>query len=144
MRLLGYYKIKQGVLKQNLSKYYHFEKTDKACNELNKMVNVLKQEETKSKENYPWLDDSDERKYMTDKEISDKYISLDSSCITRSEKKEVIEMLYSYRDPFSLRDEIGTCPNIEVDIEVTDKASFFIRPYHAREEDRATLDKEMK
>ena len=29
LRLLGYYKIKQGILQQNLSKYYKFEKTEK-------------------------------------------------------------------------------------------------------------------
>ena len=27
-------------------------------------------------------------------------------------------------DAFSLRDEIGTCPNIEVEIDVTDKSPF--------------------
>ena len=27
-------------------------------------------------ERYPWLDDADERKYMTDEEILDKYINL--------------------------------------------------------------------
>ena len=45
---------------------------------------------------------------------------------------------------FSLRDEIGTCPNIKVEIDITDSSSFFIRPFHAREEDKAILDKEMK
>ena len=45
---------------------------------------------------------------------------------------------------FSLRDEIGMCPNIEVNIEVTDNSPFFIRAYHMNEEDRAVLDKEMK
>ena len=39
-------------------------------------------------------------------------------------------MLYKYKDAFSLRDEICTCTNIEVEIDVTDKSSFFIRPYH--------------
>ena len=34
--------------------------------------------------------------------------------------------------------------NIEVNIEVTDKSPFFIRPYHVKEEDRAVLDKEMR
>ena len=29
-----------------------------------------------SEENYPWLDDTDERKYMMDKEILDKDINL--------------------------------------------------------------------
>ena len=53
-------------------------------------------------------------------------------------------MLYDYKDVFSLRDEIGTCPSIEVKIEVTDNSPFFIRPYHVKEEDRIVLDKEMR
>ena len=55
-----------------------------------------------------------------------------------------MEMLYKYREAFSLRDEIGTCPSIKVKIEVTDKSPLFIRPYHVREEDKAFIDKEMK
>ena len=43
-----------------------------------------------------------------------------------------------------MRDETGTCPKIAVEIEVTDRSPFFIRPFHAREEDKAILDKEMK
>ena len=50
------------------------------------------------------------------------------------EKTQVMNMLYKYKDAFSLRDEIGTCPNIEVEIDVTDKSLFFIRPYHIKEE----------
>ena len=53
-------------------------------------------------------------------------------------------MLYKYKDAFSLRDEIGTCPDIEVEIEVTDGSPSFIRPYHMREEDKVVIDKEMK
>ena len=30
-------------------------------------------------------------------------------------------MLYEYKDVFSLRDEIGTCPNIEVEKDIMDK-----------------------
>ena len=55
-----------------------------------------------------------------------------------------MEMLYKYKDVFNLRDEIGMCLNIEVNIEVTDNSPFFIRPYHVKEEDRAVLDKEMR
>ena len=33
------------------------------------------------------------------------------------------------------------CPNIEVEIDVTDKTPFFIRPFHAKEEDKVILDK---
>ena len=48
------------------------------------------------------------------------------------------------KDVFSLRDKIGTCPNIEVNIEVMDNSPFFIWPYNVKEEDRAVLDKEMR
>ena len=57
---------------------------------------------------------------------------------------QVRNMIYEYKDAFSLRDEIGTCPNIELDIEIMDRMPFFIRPYHTREEDKRILDKEMK
>ena len=81
---------------------------------------------------------------MTDQEILDKYIDLDSSCLTEEEKEEVMEILYKYKEAFSLRDDIGTCLNIEVEIDVSDKSPVFIRPYHAKEEDKALIDKEMK
>ena len=145
LRSLGYYKIKQGVLQQNLSKCYHFESAENLCEEFNTMVNEIKKEEKEvERDKYSWLDDSDERKHMTDKEILDKYIDLDSSCLTELEKMQVRDMIYKYRDAFSLRDEIGTCPNIEIDIDIIDRTPFFIRPYHMREEDKRILDKEMK
>ena len=108
------------------------------------MVETVKQEEKgKQKEKYPWLDDMDERKYMMDREILDKYIDLRDSYLDDSERKKVMEM-YDYKDVFSSRDEIGMCPNIEVNIEVTDNSPFFIRPYHVKEEDRTVLYKEMR
>ena len=87
-----------------------------------------------STERYPWLDDSNERKYVSDREILEKYIDLESSCLTKWEKRQVRNLIYEYKDAFSLRDEIGTCPNIEVEIDITYKSPFFIRPFHAREE----------
>ena len=85
------------------------------CEKFNKIVETIRQEEEKdrNKHKYPWLDDSDERKYMTDKKILDKYIDLKGSCLDETERKQVMEMLYEYKDVFSLRDEIGMCPNIE-------------------------------
>ena len=83
---------------------------------------------------------------MTDKETLHKYINLDKSCLSDAEKKQVMDMLYEYRDAFSLRDEIGTCPNIEVEVDITDNSlsPFFIRPYDIKEEDKTILNKEMK
>ena len=140
-RSFGYYKIKQGFLQQNVSNMYHFETANTVCDQFNRLINTLRiEEKTEGAEKYPWLDD---RKYMSEKEILDKYIDLENSCLTKWEKKEVRNLIYEYKDAFSLRDEIGTCPNIEVEIDVTDKSLFFIRPFHARGEDKAILDKEM-
>ena len=141
LRSLGYYKIKQ----QNLDKHYQFEVVDKICEDFNRIMEEKRQEEKNDgKERYPWFDNADKRKYMTDKEILDKYINLKDSCLNEQERKQVMEMLYKYKDVFSLRDEIGTCPNIKVNVEVTDNSPFFIWPYHVKEEDRAVLDKEMR
>ena len=145
MRSLGYYKIKQVILQQYLNKYYQFEEVDKVCVDFNRMIEEKRQEEKNdSEERYPWLDDADKRKYMTDKEILDKYINLRDSCLDKKERKQIMKMLYEYKDVFSLRDEIGMCPNIEVNVEVMDNSPFFIWPYHVKEEDRAVLDKEMR
>ena len=88
------------------------------------------------KEKYPCLKPGDERTNMSYREILDWYIVLDKSCLTESENEQVIDMLYKCKDTFSLRDEIGNCPNIEIEIDVTDKSPFFIRLYHVKEEDK--------
>ena len=62
----------------------------------------MKKEEENPKEKYPWLDDKDERKYMADREILDKYINLENTCLTKAEKKEVRDLVYMYKDAFSL------------------------------------------
>ena len=146
IRSLGYYKIKLGILQQNLSRYYIFEEAKKLCEYFNKFVDTLKREreQTTPIHKYPWLDPEDERRNMTDGEILEKYVDLKNSCLNEEEKVKIMDMLFKYKEAFSLRDEIGTCPNIEVKIEVTDKSTFFIRPYHMREEGKAIIDKEME
>ena len=61
------------------------------CKQFNKFINTLKKEkQEETKEIYPWLDPSNERKYMTDREILEKYISyiaLEKSCVAKQEKK---------------------------------------------------------
>ena len=144
LRSLGFYKIKQEVLQEHLGRHYHFELADDVCDQYNRFVNLMRKEEENSEGKFPWLEDTDERKYMMDREILDKYMNLDNSCLTKTEKTQVRDLLYKYKDAFSLRDEIGLCPNIKIEIDVTDKSPFFIRPFHANEEDKVILDKEMK
>ena len=74
----------------------------------------------------------------------DTYVNLDNSCLTKIEKTKARDLLYKYKDAFSLRDKIGLCPNIKIEIDITDKSPFFIRTLHANEEDKIILDKEMK
>ena len=93
IRSLGYYKVKQDILQKHLGEHYHFELAEDFCAQFNRFVNLLKKEEENPKEKYPWLDDKHERKYMTDREILDKYVNLDNSCLTKVEKKEVRELL---------------------------------------------------
>ena len=97
------------------------------CNQFNNLINTLKKEEKlETGEKYPWLDNMNERKYMTNREILEKYIDLSNTCLHKEEKEEVMDMLYKYKDAFSVRDEIGTCPNIQVEIDVTDKLPFLL------------------
>ena len=51
LRSLGYYKIKQDMLQQNLGKHYHFESAGDVCNQFNQVINLLKKEEGNSKKN---------------------------------------------------------------------------------------------
>ena len=120
LRSLDFYKIKQEVLQEHLGKHYHFKLADDICNQYNRFVNLIRKEEN-SKGKYPWLKDTDKGKYMTDREILDKYINLDNSCLTKVEKTQVRELLYQvrellykYKDAFSLRDKIGLCRNIKI------------------------------
>ena len=45
LRSLGFYKIQQGVLHQNLSKFYNFESAENVCNQFNNLIITLKKEE---------------------------------------------------------------------------------------------------
>ena len=93
---------------------YQFESANTVCDQFNRLINTLRkeEEETSDADKYPWLDDSDERKHMIDREILDKYINLEGSYLTKWEKQKLRNLIYEYKNAFSLRDEIGTCPHI--------------------------------
>ena len=44
LRSLGYYKIQQGVLQQNLNRFYEFDSAEKVCDQFNNLINTLKRE----------------------------------------------------------------------------------------------------
>ena len=78
---------------------------------------------------YPWLDEDDERRNLNDREILEKYLNLEISCLTQKEKDELMELLCKYKDAFSLRDEISTSPNIDIEIDMAGKSPLLIRAY---------------
>ena len=65
---------------------------------------------------YPWLDKKDPRRNMTDGECLREYIDLSDSDITEIEKRNLYKILYKYKKAFSLRDEIGLCQSMEVEL----------------------------
>ena len=56
----------------------------------------------------------DPRRNMTDEEILDKYIDLSNSDLNNEEKNTLLNIKKSHKEAFSLRDEIGKCPNITI------------------------------
>ena len=45
---------------------------------------------------------------------------------------------------FSLRNEIGHCPNLKADLKVIDDSSFFVCPFPISEMDKPFMDHQME
>ena len=98
--------IKQGILQQNLSKYYRFEEASKLCEYFNKFVDTLKKdrEQTTLVDKYPRLSPDDKRRNVTDREILEEYVDFGASCLNKEERLKVMDMLYKYKEAFSLQE----------------------------------------
>ena len=153
IRSLGYYNIKPQVMHFNLTGVHnllpkwnldlkleeHFAKVT------TQNVHYQKREVVrKPPDLYPWLDKDDPQRNMTDEEILYKYIDLSKSHLRSKEKEEVMDLVVTYKKAFSLRDEIGKCPDIKVNIEVNGPSTFFVRQFPIAEEDKPLMDKCMQ
>ena len=92
---------------------------------------------------YPWLDPDDKRRHMTNAEILRLKLNLDDSLLDEKDKEEFLTKTDDFHDIFSLRDEIGTCPFIEVHLKLKDETPFFVHPYPMREEQKKVIQKEI-
>ena len=92
---------------------------------------------------YPWLDPDDIRRNMMGKEILQMKLNLKDSVLDKKAKEEFLEKVEQFTDVFSLRDEIGTCPFIEVHLNLKDETPFFVTPYPMRDEQKKVIQKEM-
>ena len=106
--------------------------------------NVDQKDPQQKSDPYPWLADYDPGRYQSDEEIMYEKIDLSNSALSRKEKAKLMKMLIKYRDAFSLRDEIGECPNLEADIKVIDESPFFVRPFPFSESDKPFMDNQME
>ena len=93
---------------------------------------------------YPCLEPNDPRRILTDQEIIERYVNLTEADLTAKEKRTLIKVIMKYKQAFSLRDEIGTCPHMEVELELKDTKPFFIRPFPIKEGEKDIIDKEMR
>ena len=102
LRSLGYYNIKPQVMHFNLAGIHnlfskwnldlrfkeHFAKIS------TQNVHYQKREVVrKSSDPYPWLDEDDPRRDITDEEILHQYIDLSESHLTPKEKEEVMDLI---------------------------------------------------
>ena len=87
-----------------------------------------------SDDKYPWLESDDIRRNMIDSEILQMKLNLKDSVLDEKAKEEFLTNVEQFTDIFSLRDEIGTCPFIEVHLKLKDETPFFVRPYPMRKE----------
>ena len=151
-RSMGYFAIDHVDLQQRLGPRYEFktlqyseDDTTQDPEERDHVYSV--QHRTRKpkqpKDKYPWLAKDDPRRGMDDEEILDTYIDLSKSFLTNKQKKSFMDLLKSYMPAFSLRDEIGECPNMKAEVEVIDDSPFFVRPYKISEEDKPYMDQQM-
>ena len=64
---------------------------------------------------------------MTDVEILRMKLKLTKSSLDDKQKEEFLIKLDDFYNVFSLRDEIGTCPFIEVHLKLKDETPFFCK-----------------
>ena len=163
LRSIGYFKLNyQGMVHmaeaKDTFKIYHYQqmrsKPKKSLDEYLRLSERTTRREWNPKrlnrnrapheDPYPWLAEDDPRRQQSDAEILFEKIDLKESALSRKEKVRLMKMLIRYRDAFSLRDEIGECPNLEADIKVIDESPFFVRPFPLAEGDKPFMDQQME
>ena len=161
LRSVGYFKVNYKKMitmaeSRQTFKMYHYQQVRKEpkehIDEYFRMSKVdLKRDNSRSKSNtkgnfdkYPWLAVDDPRRHKADAEILCEKIDLKEYTLSKKEKAKLMKMILKYTDAFSLRDEIGECPNLVADIKVIDESPFFVRPFPLSETDKPFMDKQME
>ena len=78
---------------------------------------------------------------MTDAEILRQKLNLEDSLLDEKGKEEFLTKTDDFHDVFSLRDEKGMCPSIEVHLRLIDETPFFVQPYPLWEQQKKFIRK---
>ena len=70
-------------------------------------------------------------------------LNLADCALDEKGKEEFLTKTDNFHDVLSLRDEIDTCPFIEVHLKLKEETPFFVRPYPMQEEQKKVIQKEM-
>ena len=150
LRSMGYMTLSQETLRKALEDKTEFLTGDETTQFMHhalmahKMIATENTNQAEGEDPYPWLDEDDERRTMTDEEILRKNVNLDEAQLTPEEKEKFRLLMIKYRNAFSLRDEMGCCPDMKIDLEMNDTTPFFIRPFAVKEEHKKLVDQEMR
>ena len=77
---------------------------------------------------YPWLEPDDPHQHQPDYQILQSKVDLKESALTPKEKARLMHMIMKNKQAFSIRYEIGECPNIKADIKVIDESPLLLDP----------------
>ena len=143
-KMYHYQQVKCGT-ETEVDKYMRITGKYRTIGNRNQMSEEENVERCKKYDPYPWLTEDDPRRSQSDEEILYEKIDLSDSALSRKEKSRLMKMLIKYRNAFSLRDEIGECPNLKADIKVIDESPFFVsRPFPISEKDKPFMDEQME
>ena len=142
-KMYHYQQVKCGT-ETEIDQYMRITSKYKIKGSRNQMSEEENVERYKKYDPYPWLTKDDPWRFQSDEEILYEKIDLSDSALSRKEKSRLMKMLIKYTDAFSLRDEIGECPNLKADIKVIDESPFFVRPFPISEKDKPFMDEQME
>ena len=126
---------------------FHYAKTPKSGDRTDRYIRMssgLRNRQVYHSDLYPCLAPDDLHRFQTDNQILYEKIDLSQLYLTSKEKAKLMKLVLKYRDAFSLRDEIGACPNLTADIQVINESSFFVRPFLLSEPDKEFMDEKME
>ena len=155
LQSIGYYKVNyQRLIAMAEERFdlFHYAKRsptnrDKNMGQYNRMSGSLSRERgnpLKHTDPYPWFAPDNPCRFQTDNQILYEKIDLSQSHFMSKEKAKLMKLIIKYRNAFSLRDEIGACPNLTADIQVIDESPFFVRPFPLSETDKEFMDEQME